>query len=768
MAVVKLKFQCIMCFSINEVESTLLGHEHQCQSCNKIFQLPNSSFAGGRVISDDFVIKRKLGSGAMGSVFLAHQLSMDREVALKVLFYQYTKDPKYAEEFNKEARAAARLNHINIIQSLAFGSDAGMLFTAMQYVEGSTFEKLIKLRGKMPLDDALNITQQVAEGLHVAWTEMQLIHRDIKPANIMITRDGIAKIADFGLARKANEISSKKVAGTPAYMSPEQFMGKTLDARSDIYSLGISLFEALAGELPFNGNNANDVAFKHLRQPIPIQNIKAKIPRKVKNLLRKMCAKDASDRFQDPEELLNRIVALRKQMAVDKAQVAGVHTMSIKRRNFNEPQRSKSLKTLAEYGQQSEEKDDEKKDKLKNIILYAGGVIILLLIAALAISRNDSKPKQLTGDRIISKVDPVKVDTKELQNLLTKFQLEQEQGLKKMAKSIDSAKKYKSAKITEEMKDLSKQMALITTIQKQDSRALRGLDLKIRKFTKEASTIVADIKDHGTSGIGPKPDEINKKEIANPQMALVQNLVFGLTAKDLHSSAVGTLMGLKYKASNKKMDSWLARKITEVNMAQLVNKTIDEYGENLIGERVTDGKIVTPYVGKRSFSVEMEDPFAISGNTVESVEWDEFTRTDHMTLLRFVWKGEESLDLCLAYYYLYNLKFDRALKLIEDKIPAMKEEFNKSISYYVKYNLQKIRAVKEFKLAGSKTIEKLVVKLTRQCGKNEIWAPYIKETLQEIDEQLLEKEKEEEAKEKALTPSLLTPEKGSSPNKSHQ
>jgi len=458
-----------MCFSINEITKAEMGHQHTCTNCGKVVQLPNSSFSSGRVIADDFVIKKKLGSGAMGSVFLAHQLSMDRDVALKVLFYQFTKDENYADEFNEEAKAAARINHINVVQSLAFGSDQDLLYMAMNYVDGITFDKLIKRHGKMNVDDALNIVQQVAEGLHAAWTEMHLIHRDVKPANIIITDDGIAKISDFGLARQAHKVNVQTISGSPAYMSPEQFAQKPLDCRSDIYSLGITLFEALTGRLPFSGTNASAVAYKHLNEPIPVNKIKPALNRHVRGLIKRMTAKNPDDRFQTPENLLNRIVEIRKKMAVDKAAVANVHTMSIKRQSFTNPKRERSLKTLAEYNRESQQ-TKQATNEHRRLYAIAGSlcVVFVLLVMFYSLSgtnhqKNSTKviDKKLTV--LQNKVDKKLTDLQNKVDKLTKQNSVLYNHLKEIKELLEHKPKKNSAKQLSENKKKSEDKKLVKT-----------------------------------------------------------------------------------------------------------------------------------------------------------------------------------------------------------------------------------------------------------------------------------------------------------------
>jgi len=392
-----LKFQCFLCFSINTIQKKQLGHQHTCTSCGKIVQLPNSSFSSGRVIANDFVLQKKLGSGAMGSVFLARQLSMDRLVALKLLFFKYTNDERFANDFKEEAKAAARLNHINIVQSFAFGSDHDILYLAMNYINGETLAELLERFTRLKLDDSLNIVQQIAEGLHAAWSEMKLIHRDIKPANILITETGVAKISDFGLARKEESLSTNAISGTPAYMSPEQFANKRLDCRSDIYALGITLFELLTGDLPFKGKNATEVAYKHMNESVPVAKMVPKVPRSIKSLIKKMTAKNPEDRFQTPEELVTKIVEIRKKMAVDQSMVSNVHTMSIKKHKYTSPTRrnqlgSEKIKTLVEYHDSA---IDQKKHSEKNkSLIFISLVLFLLIIFLLMVNNLSLKDKQ--------------------------------------------------------------------------------------------------------------------------------------------------------------------------------------------------------------------------------------------------------------------------------------------------------------------------------------------------------------------------------------
>ncbi len=256
---------------------------------------------------NDFIIKGTLGNGGMGTVYLAHQLSLDRPVALKILMEQFSRNSEFIVDFVREARAAARLNHPNIVQSYAVGEDEGIYFFAMEYVEGKTLKDLLQEQQQLTWEQVLNIIQQIAEALDFAWKNQQLVHRDIKPDNIMLTNRGVAKLADLGLARAAHETidDDDEVMGTPQYICPEQLLGQPMDVRGDIYSLGATMFHALTGAFPFEGNSAAEIARKHLNEPVAdLRQFDGKIPAEVTYIVQKMMAKKLEDRYEDAEELV--------------------------------------------------------------------------------------------------------------------------------------------------------------------------------------------------------------------------------------------------------------------------------------------------------------------------------------------------------------------------------------------------------------------------------------------------------------------------------
>jgi serine/threonine protein kinase len=223
------------------------------------------------VLDDRYDVVRPLGSGGMGEVYLARDRVLGRDVALKVLRKQYAGDDEFAERFKREAMSAASLSHPNIIQVYDRGeTEEGASYIAMEYVPGGTLKERIFRDGPLEAADAAGIGAQVAEALGAAH-DRGMVHRDIKPQNVLLTARGGAKVADFGIARAGSSATISRtgsVMGTAGYMSPEQALGKPATPKSDLYSLGVVLYEALTGELPYTADNPIAVSMKHVNEPL--------------------------------------------------------------------------------------------------------------------------------------------------------------------------------------------------------------------------------------------------------------------------------------------------------------------------------------------------------------------------------------------------------------------------------------------------------------------------------------------------------------------
>jgi serine/threonine-protein kinase len=273
---------------------------------------------GGHTSIQGYKILTKIGQGAMGSIYKALQISMDRVVAIKCLASKYSQNDKFRERFLREARAVARLNHPNIIQGIDVGDSNGVHYFAMEYIDGPTVGELLKRGGALDEKRAVNIVTQISRALQHAFNH-GIIHRDIKPDNIMLTREGVAKLCDLGLAKlqtkedgDASGTRPGASMGTPYYIAPEQARGEqNVDTRADIYSLGASFYHMVAGEVPFVGQSAADVISKHLTEPVTPPRVKNPlVSGAVDWVIVKMMQKAREDRYQTPTELVRDLEAI--------------------------------------------------------------------------------------------------------------------------------------------------------------------------------------------------------------------------------------------------------------------------------------------------------------------------------------------------------------------------------------------------------------------------------------------------------------------------
>jgi serine/threonine protein kinase len=278
--------------------------------------------AGGIKTLGTYKLLKKLGEGGMGAVYLAEDTNMLRKVALKVLPKKYAADPEFLTRFRREAKAAGKLNHVNIVSAFTVGEELGNHYYVMEYCEGEPLDRVLKREGTLAWDKAVEVTMQIARGLKHAH-DHGFIHRDIKPANVFVASqaastmgkgslNGVCKILDMGLSKNIGESDQSfntqtgMALGTPHYISPEQARGeKDVDGRTDIYSLGATLYHLLTGQTPFTGSTAAMIIMKHLTDQIPNpQDIREDIPDGVVMVVQKMMAKAAEDRYADCQELL--------------------------------------------------------------------------------------------------------------------------------------------------------------------------------------------------------------------------------------------------------------------------------------------------------------------------------------------------------------------------------------------------------------------------------------------------------------------------------
>ena len=278
----------------------------------------------GRTISH-YKILTKVGEGGMGVVYKATDTKLERPVALKFLAPHAIEDPEHKARFVREAKAAARLDHQNICPIYEIDEVEGQTFLAMAYLEGQTLKDKIAER-PLKLDEALDIAIQTAQGLKAAH-QNEVVHRDIKPANLMLTAQGQVKIMDFGLAQLADRSRLTKTTtmlGTPAYMSPEQAQRLPTDRRTDVWSLGVVIYEMVTGRLPFEGERQEAILYAiGSEDPEPITALRVGVPMELDRIVGKAMAKDAGERYQHVEEMIVDLKSLRKKLAAGKSTIVG-------------------------------------------------------------------------------------------------------------------------------------------------------------------------------------------------------------------------------------------------------------------------------------------------------------------------------------------------------------------------------------------------------------------------------------------------------------
>jgi len=278
----------------------------------------------GRKIVNRYQILEKLGGGGMSVVWKAYDHVLGRNVALKILRPEMSEDEDFVRRFRREAKSAASLSHPNIVNIYDVGEDHGLYFIVMELIEGETLRDKLKREGRLSVSRALNIAAQICEGLAHAHAH-RIIHRDIKPQNILITKQEHVKVADFGIARALGGVSTTStnvVVGSAPYLSPEQVRSGVVSARSDLYSLGVVIYEMLTGDVPFEGENPVAIALQHLEAKVPSAREKnPKIPRAVDALVRKAMSKKPEERFQSAEDMLRAINLIQSSKNVDSEQV---------------------------------------------------------------------------------------------------------------------------------------------------------------------------------------------------------------------------------------------------------------------------------------------------------------------------------------------------------------------------------------------------------------------------------------------------------------
>jgi len=333
----------------------------------------------GQKINDRYQIIRTIGEGGMANVYLAHDTILDREVAVKLLRGDLADDEKFVRRFQREAISASSLSHPNIVEMYDVGEDDGKYYIVMEYVDGKTLKSLVKRRGSLTLTEVIDIMLQLTSAVACAH-DSYIIHRDIKPQNVLIKEDGTVKITDFGIAMalNSNELTqTNSVMGSVHYLPPEQANGSGSTIKSDIYSLGILMFELLTGKLPFKGENAVEIAIKQMKDQIPsVCAINPEIPQAIENIILKACAKNPKNRYENVLEMHDDI----KNALIEERKNEQRITYRYSEHDLDETKVMPALNKI--------EKEDVKKEEVTDITKSdkrMNGVIIGLIVTAIAL-----------------------------------------------------------------------------------------------------------------------------------------------------------------------------------------------------------------------------------------------------------------------------------------------------------------------------------------------------------------------------------------------
>ena len=375
----------------------------------------------GQKINDRYEIIRSIGEGGMANVYLGYDTILDRNVAIKVLRGDLSNDEKFVRRFQREALSASSLAHPNIVEMYDVGEDDGTYYIVMEYVEGKTLKQLLKKRGTLTLSEAIDIMSQLTDGMAHAH-DSYIIHRDLKPQNIMIKDDGQIKITDFGIAMALNATQltqTNSVMGSVHYLPPEQASGKGSTIKSDIYSMGIIFYELLSGSLPFRGDNAVEIALKHMRDPLPsLRAENSAIPQSIENIIKKATAKNPKNRYESAREMHEDLLTALNDERMNEEEIQF---------KYPEHEESKKVKKTepATTTTEDDEEDEAKREKIEQLendtsddnksekrnlllIIILGSIFVIIIIVLMLVflllpklsNGKTVKVPDCTGDKV--------------------------------------------------------------------------------------------------------------------------------------------------------------------------------------------------------------------------------------------------------------------------------------------------------------------------------------------------------------------------------
>ncbi len=470
------------------------------------------------ILGDRYELQEKIGEGGMSLVYKARDKKLNRFIAVKILKHEFIDNEDIVDKFKKEATAIANLNDPYIVNVLDVGSQEDYNYIVMEYVKGKTLKELIREKGRIPYDLALNFSTQIAKALDCAHKN-NIIHRDIKPQNILVTEEGSLKVTDFGIAKSTNSstiTNTSNVIGSAHYFSPEQAKGNYIDSRTDLYSLGVVIYEMVTGRVPFDADSPVSVALKHIQEEVvPPKNINSAVPESLNKLILKAMEKEQIKRYQSAKEMIvdldkikndpNAIIGTvpvteddftRVMPSVNPANVAAVKNSTSKSNDDWEE----------DEDDWDEEEDDSKKKKNKTKLGIILALVAVLILAGAAITTyflttNNKKAEELKMPKVIGlKQDDAEKTLKDmgLEMLVAgeEKSTEPEGTVVKANKNEgDTVKKGETIRVYVSGKETKKKLQDVTGLDENQARAfLDNAGVKIKEVIKEYSDNVENGK----------------------------------------------------------------------------------------------------------------------------------------------------------------------------------------------------------------------------------------------------------------------------------
>lgn len=482
----------------------------------------------GQKINDRYEVIRSIGEGGMANVYLGYDNILDRNVAIKVLRGDLSNDEKFVRRFQREALSASSLAHPNIVEMYDVGEDNGTYYIVMEYVEGKTLKQLLKKRGSLTLSEAIDIMLQLTDGMAHAH-DSYIIHRDLKPQNIMIRDDGQIKITDFGIAMALNATQltqTNSVMGSVHYLPPEQASGKGSTIKSDIYSMGIIFYELLTGSLPFRGDNAVEIALKHMRDPLPsVREDNPSIPQSIENIIRRATAKNPKNRYDSAREMHEDLLTALDDSRMDEEVYQYKYPENESDQRRKKPVQKEGHEKDGDAIDDTDDEDtpvatkieDKELKRNKKIIIILGSVfggIVLLLIFIFLIF------PMFGGNKSVKVPDCKGLKVSACESKLEKAGLTVNSNIK--SKSSDSVKKNRVIKTDPASGKSIKKGTEVTiykssgnaTIELEDYTGQNSIEVKTLLETKYGLVVTIQKKDVSSDGKDHDDDEIVGQSLA--------------------------------------------------------------------------------------------------------------------------------------------------------------------------------------------------------------------------------------------------------------